>query len=214
LPGANTKPDEQLARRKVESFMLLARFRALAIVAPLVATLRGLMLAGAMVPAASFATPPLPPRDRPQPQNEVSVIPPEYHDHRRPLDGLLFPPVPPRRDQWEEDPLGDVWEMSEVASWSGVWIRRGRTPIFDGYWTNPNGERVRTTLDIRRQGNEVVAIRRHPDGQGCRYQGRVAPDGVEVSGRYTCSWERTPMNWRAQIIRMEDVTPALLRRGW
>jgi hypothetical protein len=136
-----------------------------------------------------------------------------------PLDpqGLVFPPVPRAHDgygeDWGDDPLGDVWEMGEVASWTGVWIRRGRSPTFDGYWTNPNGERVRAILDIRSRGDEVVAMRRHPDGQWCRYSGAIGPDRVQVTGSYVCSWERTPMPWRAQIVRMESVTPEILRRG-
>ena len=169
--------------------------------------IRRLSLAAAALLAAaqSGATPPVPPDTVPP------GIPPDYDPP--PPNGLIFTPLPGpyggRRPVG--DILGDVWEMGEVASWTAVWLRRGRTEIFDGYWTNPNGERVRATLQIWANGRRVTALRRHPDGQSCRYEGRIAPDWVQVQGQYPCSWERTPMPWHAQIVRMEEVTPAILR---
>ncbi len=182
------------------------------------AMLRLFALLTAACATAALAIPPLPPPDPPPPPEEdYARTPPPLDPVPGYFEGLLFPPVPPAYERYgrdrEEDPLGDVWEMREVSSWSGVWIRRGRSPTFDGYWTNPNGERVRAVLDIRRRGDGVIAVRHHPDGQSCRYLGTIAPDGVQVSGRYTCSWERTPMHWQAQIVRMDSVMPALLRRG-
>lgn len=112
------------------------------------------------------------------------------------------------------DPLGDVWEMEEVAQWRGVWMRRGNSPIFDGYWTHPSGERVRVPVEIRVRGRSVTVLRGHGGGESCTYVGRIARGWVNVAGTYTCSWERTPMNWRAQIVRMGDVTPAILRPGY
>jgi hypothetical protein len=130
-------------------------------------------------------------------------------DHQ-PLPGLQFPPVPPQLDG-SGDVLGDVWEMEEVAGWSGVWIRRAGSRVFDAYWTNANGERVRAELEMWSREREVIVARRHPGGQYCRYDGLVAPDGIHVTGRYTCTWERTPMPWRAQIVRIADAQPTILR---
>ena len=129
----------------------------------------------------------------------------------------LPPPPPPADDSARlpgDDALGDVWEMEEVAQWRGVWIRRGRSERFDGYWVHPTGERVRAMLEIHVKGDDLVVQREHPGGQSCTYQGRIGGDRVAVTGTYTCSWERTPMPWRAQIIRMREVSPAILREDF
>jgi hypothetical protein len=110
------------------------------------------------------------------------------------------------------DVLGDVWEMEEVACWRGTWLRRGQSNIFDGYWVHASGERVRATLEMFRNGRSVIVVRRHPGGKYCRYDGTVSDDLTQVEGRYTCTWERTPMAWRATIVRMEQSLPAILRQ--
>jgi hypothetical protein len=128
------------------------------------------------------------------------------------------PPIPPeegriggRSSPPFGDALGDAWEMTEVACWQGTWLRRGKSNLWDGYWVNPNGERVRATLESWINGRRVTMVRRHERGKYCRYDGTISPDWWEVSGRYTCTWERTPMPWRAQIVRMAHSNPALLR---
>lgn len=129
------------------------------------------------------------------------------------------PPIPPpqRRINGRSpapygDLLGDAWEMEEVACWRGIWQRRGNSRLWDGYWYNPNGERVRAPLEIWQEGRTVIAVRRHPDGKYCRYDGTISSDWWTIEGRYTCTWERTPMQWRAQIVRLEHSEPVLLRR--
>lgn len=162
-------------------------------------------VAALLAASQSGATPPLPPPEAPP-------LPPDYVP-QPPVDGLVFTPLPRHysNDPRPHDLLGDVWEMREVSSWAAVWLRRGRSHIFDGYWTHPNGERVRTILEIWIDEDKVVALRRHPDGQYCRYDGRLASDWVRIQGQYTCTWERTPMPWQAQIVRIEEVEPAILR---
>ena len=107
--------------------------------------------------------------------------------------------------------LGDAWEMEEVACWRGTWLRRGRTNIFDGYWTHPTGERVRATLEMWRKGRAVTVVRRQERGQYCRYDGTISEDWWFVEGRYTCTWERTPMRWHARIVRLPEVLPYVLQ---
>ena len=161
------------------------------------------------IPSASEATPP---GTLDQPRYRGGVVAPPYIHDVEP-HGLQFPPVRPRSPRAGGDLLGDVWEMREISDWSAVWIRRGYSRLFDGYWTNPNGERVRAVLEITSRGNAVTVLRRHPAGKYCRYDGRVLPDRVRVEGSYTCSWERTPMPWRAQIVHLRDNAPDLFRDG-
>ncbi len=146
----------------------------------------------ALLTVAPPCPPPYPPFNPPIPSEE------------RRVDGRSSPPF--------GDALGDVWEMTEVACWQGTWLRRGKTNLWDGYWTNPNGERVRATLESWINGRNVTMVRRHERGRYCRYDGTISPDWWEVSGRYTCTWERTPMPWRAQIVRMAHSLPTLLRQ--
>lgn len=144
------------------------------------------------------------------------------------------PPTPPPHSDWTHDPsrppvpipqpgpggeppppdaLGDVWEEEEENSWRGTWIRRGQSHLFDAYWVHPSGERVWAVLEIMNRGREVKVERRHPDGQGCSYRGTIAENWADVSGSYSCSWHGHTSQWRAQIVRMRDVSPALLSNG-
>ena len=105
------------------------------------------------------------------------------------------------------DALGDVWEMEEVSCWRGTWLRRGKTRKFDAYWIKPDGSRERATLEMWLVDRSVVVARHHGQGKYCRYDGVIAPDGRHVDGRYTCTWNRTPMHWSARIIWMERPPP-------
>lgn len=127
---------------------------------------------------------------------------------------LVLPP-PERRGNGPPygDPLGDVWEEEEENAWRGTWIRRGQSRLFDAYWVHSSGERVLAVVEIVSRGRDVDVIRRHGDGQECTYRGTIEPDWVEVRGWYSCSWNRHSSPWRARIVRMRDVSPALLANG-
>ena len=108
------------------------------------------------------------------------------------------------------DLLGDAWEIEEVACWKGIWTpRSGRT--WDGYWFHPTGERVQAVLELWHKGRHVTMVRRHSHGRYCRYDGEISSDWWTIQGRYTCTWERTPMRWHGKIVRTEYALPALLR---
>ena len=143
----------------------------------------------------------------------LTVVPP---CEAMPLTAI--PPVPPangrvggRSSAPYGDVLGDTWEVEEVACWRAIWMRRTESRIWDAYWFHPNGERVRAALELWQQGRSVTIVRRHDREQYCRYDGTISSDWWTVEGRYTCTWERTPMRWRASIVRMEYSLPALLR---
>ena len=132
-------------------------------------------------------------------------------------------PVVTARGPWEEprpplppppaNALGDVWEQEEENSWRGTWIRRGQSHLFDAYWAHPTGERVLAVLEIRNRGREVRVVRRHSDGQSCDYRGEIDENWLDVRGSYSCSWTSHSSPWQARIVRMQDVSPALLRNG-
>ena len=94
-----------------------------------------LMTVGSACPAAAFSeTPPIPP------------------SHQRGAGRASAP---------SGDPLGEVWEVEEVACWRAIWTRRGDGRVWDAYWFHPNGERVRATVELWQQGRSVTMIRRH-----------------------------------------------------
>ena len=109
------------------------------------------------------------------------------------------------------DLLGDAWEIEENACWRGIWTPRGPGRVWEGYWFHPTGERVKAKLELWHDGRKVTMVRRHARGQYCRYDGVISSDWWSIEGRYTCTWERTPMRWRAYIVRTEYALPALLR---
>jgi len=122
---------------------------------------------------------------------------------RRRIEGRQQPPY--------GDALGDAWEMEEVSCWRGIWLRRGKTSIFDAYWQNPDGERERATLQMWLSGRTVTVVRRHPHGKYCRYDGTISMDWWSAAGWYSCTWERRPMQWRGRIVRLPEVLPNVLR---
>ena len=137
-----------------------------------------------------------------------------------PPSGLFAPNViPPAQNRTEGRPpapygdvLGDAWEIEEVSCWRGLWTpRSGGGRLWDGYWVHPSGERVKAALELWHDGRKVTMVRRHDRGQYCRYDGTISADWWSIEGRYTCTWERTPMRWRAYIVRTEYALPALLR---
>ena len=122
-------------------------------------------------------------------------------------------PSPPLPTRPPPNALGDVWEQEEENMWRGTWIRRGTSNLYDAYWVHPTGERVLAVVEIRSRGRAVNVVRRHSDGQGCDYRGEIDENWAEVRGSYSCSWTRHSSPWNARIIRMRDVSPALLSNG-
>ncbi|HEY9219784.1 MAG TPA: hypothetical protein VIO94_17175 [Phenylobacterium sp.] len=127
-----------------------------------------------------------------------------------PVDRPPIPEPPPSAEPPYGDPLGQVWEEDEVSQWRGVWVRRGTSFVFDAYWTHPTGERVLAVLEVSGRGRDVTIMRHHPGDRWCRYDGRIADNWIDVAGEYRCSWGDDVMPWRARIVRMRDVTPAVL----
>jgi len=98
------------------------------------------------------------------------------------------------KDASSIDRLGNFWTEDELE-WTGTWMRRGSSNVFDANW----GGEVTALLTISMQGDLVKVERRgSSDGNDCEYQGTVAPDGVTVSGTYSCK-KGGPYAWRATI---------------
>ena len=100
--------------------------------------------------------------------------------------------------------LGERWDETEVG-WTGVWIRRGKSNVFDAQWTL-GGRKEKAMLTISIHGNTVVVKRQQSSGfsfagQECTYKGTLAADNVTVTGTYSCAWAAGPFNWQATIRR-------------
>jgi hypothetical protein len=99
--------------------------------------------------------------------------------------------------------LGKRWDVTEVYGWTGVWLRRGKSNVFDALWTL--GEKQeKAVLTISIHGNTVNVKRQQSAGysfagQECDYKGTLAADNVTVTGTYGCAWSSGPHNWRATI---------------
>lgn len=90
------------------------------------------------------------------------------------------------------DPYGSRWSESENG-WSGDWVRRGKSNVFDASW---GGGSVRAVLTMSISGNQVSVSRQGAtDGNNCQYQGTL--DGYQASGTYRCT--SGGGNWRATI---------------
>ena len=109
------------------------------------------------------------------------------------------------------DALGNIWYESEFG-WSGVWIRRPGTNVFDATWTM-GATRVQAVLAIQIQGNAVTVRRQQPNGQTCDYSGTLDGGGRTVSGSYSCQWARGPFAWNARIDQ-QPAAPIPLGSVW
>jgi len=78
--------------------------------------------------------------------------------------------------------LGVQWDLSE-SGWTGTWIRRGNTNIFDATWRK-SGTTFSSVLTMTQTGSRIQIVRRDaPSGGGAHvvYDGTIAGDGT-VSG--------------------------------
>jgi hypothetical protein len=104
--------------------------------------------------------------------------------------------------------VGDVWEVEEMAG-RALWTRRENGRVWDGYWLENSGKRVRAPLELWQKERAVTLVRQHSAENYCRYDGVISADWRSIEGVYTCSWAaRAPMKWRAQIVRLADSSSA------
>lgn len=102
------------------------------------------------------------------------------------------------QDRRGRDGLGRVWDESE-SGWSGHWVRRGRSDMFDAEWTHPNGQRESATLRITVVGRLVTVERRGDRAGICMYHGTLDGGGRSVRGVYACDWGSGTTPWSASI---------------
>lgn len=105
--------------------------------------------------------------------------------------------------------LGTVWDEYE-SGWIGKWTRRGTSNVFDARWEKSGWSPIENILTINISGNNVSIHRQDPNisNNTCTYKGKIASDGVTVSGEYTCNDRGTvhgPYDWFATI-RCSDPT--------
>lgn len=98
--------------------------------------------------------------------------------------------------------LSESWEEGEDG-WSGVWLRRGKSRIFDAYWTK--GSEVERAILKVSINPRTRAVRVHRTNtfynKGPRfgvgwYEGTIDSSGM-ITGRYKCEWSKI-LPWKAQ----------------
>jgi hypothetical protein len=92
--------------------------------------------------------------------------------------------------------IGTTWDEVEAGgTWTSVWTRRGNSNVFDVNFLN---FRVSTVNTVTLLGNHITIKRtQSSDNNLCTYDGAIAPDGVTVTGKYSCN--RGGGNWSATI---------------
>ncbi len=112
-----------------------------------------------------------------------------------------------------EDRLGHEWSVTEAVTFTGRWVRRGNSKIWDARWNN--GAVAELSISI---AGDKVRISRKDVGGPCIgttaiYEGTLAPDGtMQGTETVTCPGHFTnkTQQWRARI-----VTPSPSNRpGW
>jgi hypothetical protein len=100
--------------------------------------------------------------------------------------------------------LGTIWAEYE-SGWTGKWTRRGTSNVFDARWERSGWSPIENILTININGSNVSIHRQDPNisNNTCAYKGKIASDGVTVSGEYTCNDRGTihgPYSWNATIL--------------
>jgi hypothetical protein len=99
--------------------------------------------------------------------------------------------------------LGTVWDEYE-SGWSGKWTRRGTSSVFDARWEKGGWSPIENILTVSISGGNISIHRQDPNisNNTCTYKGKIASDGVTVSGKYTCNDRGNvigPLDWFATI---------------
>jgi len=94
------------------------------------------------------------------------------------------------------DGLGSRIDVNELNGlWSGVWIRRPGTAIFDAVWRSSQYGEVRDVVRLESINGDKIVFKR--DGNGGRYYGTFSPDRRTISGG--ASWYSAGMTWSARV---------------
>jgi hypothetical protein len=97
--------------------------------------------------------------------------------------------------------LGHVWyDVEAGGNCHGIWTRIGTSSQFSAAWPDC---RVTAQLTITVVGANVFVTRTNSsDGNDCHYAGVLAPDGLTVSGTYSCTVVSTAGSpgWSARIM--------------
>jgi hypothetical protein len=111
--------------------------------------------------------------------------------------------VSPQSDAAPADRLGSQW-LTVEGGWSGVWIRRGASNLFEAIWTL-GGSRIEAQLSIALQGDRVEINRVDTKStvglSSCTYSGRW--NGTSWNGTNMCTVPEGgsfgPYEWTAVV---------------
>jgi hypothetical protein len=94
---------------------------------------------------------------------------------------------------------GEYWIVTGAGGWSAIWTRRENSNIYDGLWTGPQGQILKTVIEIKISGDKMTGTRTSSgDGILCNYTGQMSLNGLSVSGTASCT-TGPPWNWSAVI---------------
>lgn len=97
--------------------------------------------------------------------------------------------------------LGNSWAVKECCGWTGTWVRRPNTNIFDANWTHTNGTKAADIVELKswnKTTNEITLYRKSNAGT---YKAFL--DGASIV-RGTTSWYPVGATWSAVILIPQD----------
>lgn len=94
--------------------------------------------------------------------------------------------------------LPDVWTVNEVQVWTGTWVRRPGTNLYDATWRHRDGQVAKDVLEFESlQGDRLTILRRSLNG---RYTATVSPDRKRLLNG-TATWYERGWAWSASATR-------------
>jgi hypothetical protein len=127
----------------------------------------------------------VPPSERP-----ASPIPVVASSHPPAPTPVIVQPLDEVESSGGVDILGGAWKTSECGEWRGMWVRRGRSNVFDAVTQKQaDGSAAKTfTAIVAVRGKSVYVMSRDAtDGRNCSYEGTISADGKAIYGQCTFS---------------------------
>ena len=112
--------------------------------------------------------------------------------------------------QLGEDRLGHEWSVTEAVTYTGHWVRRGNSEIWDATWNNG----AVAVLTITISGDKVRISRKDVTGPSIGataiYEGTLAADGT-IQGTETVTWPghftNQTQSWQGRIVKGDQPPP-------
>lgn len=97
-------------------------------------------------------------------------------------------------------PMDSTWQWESAGGWTGTWIRRGTSNVFDVVYRGPGGQQVTAVEEMTIDGTRAHGRRlSSADNVLCNLEGTIQPDGRVIQGTGACPGVNSGWWWRITL---------------